>query len=248
MKKLLLFLTVAFFCLQVQAQKLELSVQAGSGLAAYTGSGATNYSEFDRGDTPGDSQTSNPYGKKYAFGYYAGLQAQLVNKAGLIFGLSSNYELVRSKVTNTITPYTIILFTSSVYLTPPADSQISGTSYLNNQFINLSPYVGYRLKLKKASLDILPGADIALPVSSKEKGKSTELDVTYTSNSKLTGQPTDVRIKLNIAVNYRQLCFNAGYARGLTNYYKDYHPDFAGSQDLKIHSSIFRLGLGYRLL
>lgn len=72
---------------QLFAQKIELSVQAGSALFHYAGKSATKQSTIIQGSPESLNYTNNPYGNNNGFSYGGGLQAQLISKGGFIAGL-----------------------------------------------------------------------------------------------------------------------------------------------------------------
>lgn len=249
MKKLLPILLITITTLQVKAQKWELSLQGGSILSHYTGSGATANSMIIE-SYPGQAgnYTNNPYGKSYAFGYSGGLQLQLVTKANFIMGLGAGYEMINSKVKinevypagyNTVRPFNA----------PPITGYAADTNYpasgsvnLNRGFICLSPYVGHRFGIKNNSLDILPGADIAIPLSSKDKGSAVAYDIAYTVNNKRQNL-TDLRLKLGAAFHIQKLSITGAYAHGVLNYNRKQ----TGNSNPGAYSDLFQLGLGYWL-
>jgi len=249
MRKYLLLLLNLCACNYLFAQKIEISVQAYSGLFHYAGNGTASTSAIIQSTTPGQDYTNNPYGNKNAFSYGMGIQAQHVGKSGFIAGLQAGYEILRSKVViNDYKSdyYTIYPFYGLGALFP---YQVKGSSFLQDQSINLSPYVGYRLKFKKTSIDLLPGVDIAFNLSSYDKGKatltyppSTQVEDTYQTNYKRPDAPTDVRIKFGGALNYKRVAFTASYAHGLINYDKN-----VTGGDYNAHSELIRFGIAYKL-
>lgn len=244
MKKALLIFSIITTGFTAHAQKLELSVQANSGLFHYTGLSAESHSFFIQGSSQDLNYTNNPYGKNYAYSYGAGLKANWVANSGFIFGIQAGYEILRSKTTLTaFSPYydpnTIHL--DALYTGPYTSS---GNTILTSNFININPYVGYRFKFKKVSLDVLPGMDIGVGLSSKEKGNVylTSTDQSFTSDRKRQKPPVDTRARLSTSVNYQRFSINLSYARGFSNY----TANMIGSNP-KVYSELFRLGAGYRL-
>ena len=246
MKKYLLLLFILCACNDLLAQKVEISIQAYSGLFHYAGNGSASTTDIAQSGPPVHDYTTNPYGNKNGFSYGTGLQAQRVSKNGFIVGLGVNYEILRSKVTiNNFNPG-FFYASAQLYGYGPVVSQVNGSAFLQDQSINLSPYIGYRLKFKKTSIDLLPGIDIDLNLSSYDKGEAT---VTYLSppsgvhraNNKRPDAPADVRLKFGGALNYKRLAFTASYAHGLINYNKDMPGDF------NVHSELIRFGIAYKL-
>jgi hypothetical protein len=78
------------------AQKLEISVNANSGLFNYTGSGVINahpYYVYTDNYMPLEA-----YSKRLTFSYGANLQGQYVFKSSFIIGLQAGYDLIRNKL------------------------------------------------------------------------------------------------------------------------------------------------------
>ncbi|MCO5950124.1 hypothetical protein [Mucilaginibacter flavidus] len=248
MKAFTLTLSFFFILTGVYAQKIEFSVQANSGFFRYAGKSATAESYIHQGQPKISNYTNNPYGNKSGFGYGAGLQGQFVSKGGFIAGLQAGYEALKSKVDiNGILLYN----TSYDYLpganfvqAPPVDAR--GETYLKNKFLNVSPYIGYRIGLKNIKLDLMPGIDLGFTLTTYENGKATTTDgnnTTVQTGLKHDKAPTDVRIKFGAALIYNRVGLNASYAHGLTNY----QGNIIGDANFEAHSELMRFGVSYRL-
>ena len=270
MKKCLLTLFCILPAIGLYAQKIEVTVQANSGLFKYSGQSATNSSYLNQTPDGKTNYTNNPYGNENALSYGFSVQTQLVLKSGFLFGLQAGYDVLRSKVNLTgiyiynYQYYYFLPFTSAVaYYTPPPTGNGTGATYLQDQFINLSPYIGYRLHIKNVSLDVLPGMDIGLNISSYDKGKLTITDefnyagppplftsvmvnkgAVYQTDYKLPDAPKDIRLKLGLAATYKRFGITASYARGLTNYEKNMDSD---GNNYNAESRLFRFGINYRI-
>ena len=233
---------------RLYAQKLEVSVQANTGLFHFSGASATATTMVLQGSATGDPQNraNDPYGSKNGFSYGGSVQAQLVSKGGFIVGLQGGYELLRSKA-NVDRYYPIPPLTATTALLPIAavdwSIPVTGHVALQNQTINLNPYIGYRFKLNKVKLDIMPGMDIGFVVNTRDKGEVKDKDnKTYKVNYDRGDTPTDIRLRLGAAAGYGRYGINASFAHGITNYRKNW---IGGVNDA--HSELLRLGLSYRL-
>jgi len=250
MKKYLLILVPLMFSgLKLCAQKLEVSVQANTGLFHFAGKSSTATTQVLQGSTTGDpmNRANNPYGNKNAFSYGGSIQVQTISKGGFIVGLQGGYELLRSKVeVDKYSPITTVLYGD--YLPIAANDPsftVTGHVAFQSQSINLNPYIGCRFQLNKVNLDILPGMDIGLILDSRDKGEVKDKDgKIYKVDYKRSKAPTDVRLRLGAAASYGRYGLNASFAHGLTNYMKD----MVGDASFNTHSEYFRLGLSYRLL
>ncbi|SEP11712.1 hypothetical protein SAMN05192574_1242 [Mucilaginibacter gossypiicola] len=249
MKKYLLILTPLMFSgLQLCAQKLEVSVQANTGLFHFAGKSTSATTQVLQGSTTGDpmNRANNPYGNKNGFSYGGSIQVQTISKGGFIVGLQGGYELLRSKVeVNKYIPITSVLYGD--YLPIAANDPsfaVTGHVAFQNQSINLNPYIGYRFQLNKVKLDILPGMDLGLILDSRDKGEVKDKDgKIYKVDYKRSKAPTDVRLRLGAVASYGRYGLNASFAHGVSNYMKD----MVGDASFNAHSEYFRLGLSYRL-
>jgi hypothetical protein len=248
MKRLLLTLMALLTGMHLYAQKIEVSAQAYSGLFHFGGKSATANSTVAQASLTGDpnNYTNNPYGNRNAFSYGIGAQVQAVSKSGFIFGLQAGYEFLQSKVN-------IGQYASAVYYDPniiyiaPAHPNfaVKGYTNLENRFINLNPYIGYRLQLQKVKLDILPGIDVGLNLSTYDTGTVKDADdKVYTINRKINNTPTDVRLRFGLAATYNQFGITASYAHGLTNY----EGNVVGDTKFEAHSELIRFGISCQLL
>jgi len=248
MKRLLLTLMALFTGTHLFAQKIEVSAQAYSGLFHFGGRSATASSTVVQSSITGnpDNYTNNPYGNKNAISYGIAAQVQAVSKNGFIFGLQAGYEFLQSKVN-------IGQYASAVYYDPnvnyiaPAhpDFTVTGHANLENRFINLNPYIGYRLQLQKVNLDILPGIDVGFNLSTYDTGTVKDNDDrVYTIDRKINNTPTDVRLRFGLAATYNQFGITVSYAHGLTNY----ESNVVSDTKFEAHSELIRFGISCQLL
>ncbi|UOE48062.1 hypothetical protein MTO98_26990 [Mucilaginibacter sp. SMC90] len=247
-KNLLILISLMLGGLQLYAQKLEVSVQANTGLFHFAGKSSVATTQVLQGSTTGDpmNRANNPYGNKNAFSYGGSIQIQTISKSGFIVGLQGGYELLRSKAG--IDKYTPIVFlVPGPYNITTNDPSfpVTGDVAFQNQSINLNPYVGYRFQLSKVNLDILPGMDIGLILDSRDKGEVKDNDgKIYKIDYKRSKAPTDIRLRLGAVASYGRYGLNASFAHGVSNYMKD----VVGDASFNAHSEYFRMGLSYRLL
>lgn len=226
MKKIITLIALAISTMELQAQKLEVAVQADGNLSHYT-------SKYDYDDA---------YGKNNRAGFDLGIKAQTVFKSGFLLGLQAGYEVLKSK--SDYSPAFPVYDTFSPVAGPSAIDYVGGFlghTYTVNKFLDLSPYVGYRLSLGVASIDFMPGVDIGIKLSTQERAlyKYSGSDTYYSFAFKPDVADLDVRLKGNVSVNIQRWSINGGYAYGLTSYLKN--------TDDKVHSRIVRLGLAYRI-
>jgi hypothetical protein len=247
MKVALLTSFILFLSTRLFAQKIELSIQANSGLFHYSGNATASTSFINSADgSPPQGTINNPYGNKNGFSYGGDVQAQYVSKGGFIAGLQGGYDVLRSIVDiNDVYP-PFFLFGPAEELATPAKGQIA----LQNQNFNINPYLGYRLNLKKIKIDIMPGMDFSFNVNSFDKGSATTTyGSVYKLDNKMPKSPTNVCLGLGLAATLKRFGLTAGYAHGLTNFASNLDVNAGGTSNPapKIHSELIRFGISYRL-
>jgi hypothetical protein len=243
MKKLLLSVLCIMAATQLFAQKLEVTAGAYTGLMQYGGKSesvnATSFLLITNPPYQDISYTNNPYGTKTGTGFGGYGQAQLVSKKGFIVGLQAGYEQLKSKVDITQ------VYVTDMMRASPADGPYaaSGSTSLKTNFVNINPYIGYRLPVAVVDIDILAGMDFGFITSSRENGKATANGTTYTTNIDRKDIKNDKRLRFGAAATYHRIAFNASYAYGLSNYQEGY----IGGPAREAHTKVIRLGLSYRI-
>jgi len=247
MKKTFLTLFTFLVLSQLHAQNIEITALANMGLFRYTGNYTTSTS-FINGGTAGAKAgyTNNPYGNKFAFSYGAGLQAQYVGRTGFIFGLQAGYEILRSKVDLTDVYIFGVYEATGNYYNQASPTPVKGQTYLQSQDINFSPYIGYRLKIKKVKIDLMPGFDFGFNVNTHEYGKATDNGGNVYQTDLDRGKfPADFRISFRAAVSYNKFSVTTGFVQGLTNFSNHLLND--SPTPYYTHSQLISLGLAYRI-
>jgi hypothetical protein len=234
MKKLLLTALSFFFVTQLLAQKIETSFALHTGLMHFAGPSATSSTAINKGftNTSTLNYTNNPYGSKNGFGFGIDIQAQLVTKNQFIAGLQIGTEILKSKVD----------ITGINNGATPVPSKAEGSTNINNHYINLNPYIGYRLPLPKVKLDILTGLELGYITSSNEKGSAkADNGATYKTNRDTKTVSVDNRLKFGLAAHYDRVGLTATYAHGLTNYLGS----MIGSVNPSAHTEVIRIGISF---
>jgi hypothetical protein len=249
MKTLLLTLFGICLLTQLHAQQSEFSLQASGGLFHYSGTSAAFSSYIiQNGTASKDNYTNDPYGHKDAFSYGVSVQEQYIAKSGFILGVQAGYEILKSKVDITqVRPFLYFDDAPGAAAYPYTPS--AGQTFLQDRSINFNPYLGYRLKMKAVKLDLMPGVNLGINLSSYDKGKAitaTNPSATYTTDLKLAKAPTDVQLKLGAAAYYNKFGVTVSYGHGLTNY--TILPLSNATEVTKAHSEQFNFGLSYRIL
>lgn len=236
MQKTLFTIIALCFLSTSYGQKTEFRISLNSGLFSFAGKSAEPVTFINYDDRTESGYTNNPHGSRGGLGIGLSGNIQKLSTNNSIIGLDLGYELVRSKIKiNHISGYT----GSSTY-----ELSAKGKTFLNSNFINLHPFMGYRLPMKKLNIDFTGGLDIAYCISSKENGSATASDGTkYKTSVDRETINFDIRPRIQIAANYEKTGVYIGYSLGLT----DYMGDYVGGKFGKCYASFLRFGLTYQL-
>ena len=237
MKRTILTAVIILFSVTLFAQKTEFRVQLNSGFFSFRGNGSSQSSHIlCTNEQLSSGYTNNPYGSK--MGSSIGVSANLTrtSKHKFLYGTDIGFEIVRSK-----TDIQSVSTNSTSY-------SATGETFLVNKFINLYPYLGYRLINKKTKLDFTGGLDVAFCLQSKEKGTAIAYNGTSgilfnTSIDRKTIN-TDFRPRFQIAASYKKMGMYAGYSLGLKNYLSDV---LGFPKVYEAYSNYLRLGLTYQI-
>ncbi|MEI6586484.1 MAG: hypothetical protein WCL56_10370 [Sediminibacterium sp.] len=235
MKNSFLTLLLALFLTNVFGQKAEFKLAFNSGLFSFYGQSAEKYSQINLSNQSNAGYTNNPYGSMLGICYGLSGNFKKITKNNLNFGLDLGFETLRSKVNITAingnTGNSIFYYTAS------------GQTFLNYDFINLFPYIGHRYKIRKLSLDVVGGFDIAYCIKVTEKGDAIATNgIKYTTSVNRKTLSTDIRPRIQLAVDYYKAGIFLGYSYGLANYKTGY----TGGKN-ECYSRLIRFGLTYRI-
>jgi hemolysin activation/secretion protein len=215
------------------AQKTETSISFNSGLFSFSGQSAEGATFVNYNSTTKSGYTNNSYGSNKALCYGFSLQRDHIASWNFILGFDLGYEVLRSKILidqvadhdgNTNTNY-------------PA----TGKSFLNFAYLNFYPHIGYRIKAKNISIDIIGGYELALKLKSWQSGNvktadGSEVITTNNAHSNLF----DLRRRIQVAVNYKRISPYIGYSVGLVNYSNS----TGGANDA--FARMIRVGIAYK--
>ena len=205
----LLSLTYAF------GQQTELGVSLNSGLFVFSGPSAQKTSSINYDDQSATGYTNNPYGAKPGICYGLSFYLQRVTRVHMVLGLEAGYEDLRSKVSiNQINGYNGI----STY-----EYDATGQTFLNNGFLNLHPFIGYRLALEHVSFDLTGGFDAGYSIKTNERAKAATPNGTkYTTLEDRKTIDVDFRPRIQLSTYCGKFGLYAGYSYGLANYKSGY--------------------------
>lgn len=236
MKKLLLTVFASLALSSTFAQQTELHFALNSGLFSFHGDATNANSNINYSADTKRGYTNNPYGTKSALSYGFSGNLKRVTKKNFILGLDLGYESLRSKV-NLL----------GVYGSPQSPGNLlttEGSTILSADFINIFPSLGHRFHTKKLALDLTGGFDIGTNLKTHENGKATAVDGTvFTTDIERKTINTEVRPRIQLAVNYNKMGVYAGYSYGFMSYKAGY---VGGSTECV--ARLIRFGVTYRLL
>jgi hypothetical protein len=221
-----LFLGVAF------SQQVDINLSLNSGLFSFAGASAASSSFINFDEDTHTAYTNHPFGSQNGFGYGLSANLKVASNSSFIYGLDLGYEIMKSRIA------------IDGISTSGAQIAATGETSIHYQFINLFPFLGYRLQSnKKIFFDITLGLDNAYCLKATEKGKATMSDGTvYATNVDRKTITTDIRPRIQLSANYERVGVYIGYSLGLRNYLVDY---VGGTNEC--YSRIIRFGLSYRL-
>ena len=226
---------VFLFTFKAASQHTEFGISLNSGLFSFRGPSAEKVTSLNLSDINDDSYTNNPYGSKNGLVYGLSLRLQQITKGKLIYNIELGYENLRSKILiNQIFPYQDFGTIRSYKAT--------GKTILSHHFINAYPSIGFRIKLKKYSMDLIAGTELAYCLFAYEKGSAkNELGVRYTSSKNRSTIRFDFRPRIQATFNYKEYGIYTAYSNGLMNYKSGY---VGGINEC--YSRIIRFGLNYK--
>lgn len=231
MKKLLLTIGTLLTLILAHGQKTEYRISLNSGLFSFAGpdAGETTFITFN--DQTQWAYTNNPYGSKGGLSYGFSANVQRVTKQHFILGLDFGYEILRSKV--------------SIYGIAGTEFDglsAEGQTYLNSDFTNVYPFLGYRIIDKTITLDLTGGIDIAHCLSTKEDGEATDSNgKKYETSKDRKTIKNEVRPRIQLSTGFKKVGLYVGYSYGLTNYTFQYRPQ------LESYARLLRFGLTYQI-
>lgn len=221
---------LALFCgciTTALAQKTELKVALNANLFSFSGKSAADNSFIVFTSQSAPAYTNNPYGSKNGFGYGFSATIQRVTKGNFIIGTGLGYERAGSK---------LVISSDSLMI-------YRGNTRLNYDFINLQPYIGYRINAGKVNLDLTAGFEVAYCLKATEKGDaSNSTGAKYTTTRDRKTIKTDVRPYGQLAATYKNAGVFLGYAYGLANYKSGY----VGGVN-EAYARLLRFGITYQL-
>lgn len=232
-------LLTAGFCLLcaiAMAQKTEWQARVNTGLFFFSGNAAEKTQTVYHSTGPGSSTIlSREYGKKGGLSITAGGAVQRVTRSKWLVGADLNFQLLSASSD-----------IDSVELSPALGGlndkvKADGESEFKGACIAVSPFIGKRF----GNISITAGPEFAFFLSSSEEVKYKLNNSDYVNqrkNEDLNHPDMDFRFRFAVAWNIKRFVVSAGYAKGLTNFYKGY----VGANP-EAYSNMAGVGVSYQL-
>jgi hypothetical protein len=212
---LLLFITLTLF-INVSGQKIEFSTSLNSGLFTFLGGDASKTTLLETSPQNNMNSITNVWGAKSGFSYGVSFDFKKVTKDNYFWGTGLGYEMLQSRLTvDAVLEYTL---NSSGSVQSYKSYNATGNNYLNNHFITLNPFIGYRFKY----CDLAMGVDLSYYLKASQKGNATTQDgIKYSVfiGNYPRNVDIDVRPRVQLSSKYKRIGVSLGYSYGVTNYY-----------------------------
>ncbi len=168
--------------------------------------------------------------------YGISFNVKRVTKRNFLFGIDLGYETLRSKIiVDMIDGYT----GNSTY-----QYSATGKTYLNSDFIDLNPFLGYRIHYKSISFDFAGGLDLACCLKGTENGSATASNgIKYTVSSDSKPANIDIRPRFQFSANYKRFGLYTGFSYGIINYMMW----VKGDGIWEAYSRLIRFGVTYKI-
>lgn len=218
-------------------QKNEFIISLNSGLFSFSGSAAKSVSAINYDDKNNTGYTNSPWGSQNGLCYGVSINTKRVTKKNMLLGVDLGFENLQSKIS--IDRINVSNNTGGSQLSA------TGKTYLNSNFINLFPYLGYRFFIKKISFDLTGGVEEAMRLSAYDQGSAVaENGKTYSiKRDKFYEIDFDFRPRVQLSSNFNKFGVYVGYSKGLRNYLNGYD----GSGFVEGYASLIRFGVTYQL-
>ena len=235
MKQLFLTMITFLTLTNVFGQKTELRASLNSGLFSFSGVSSEATTSINYNDQTKSGYTNNPYGSKVALCYGVSLNLKRITKRNIIFGLDLGYETLRSKITiDRIDGYN----GTSTY-----QYNASGKTFLNNSFLNFNPFIGYRFIVNNICIDLTGGFDYGYILKAKEDGHATATNgIKYTTSMDRKDVTFDLRPRIQLSTEYKEIGLYVGYSYGLIDYMMNYK---GGTNEAS--ARLLRFGITYQI-
>lgn len=234
-KKILLIVAACLSYAITQAQQTSFSVGLNSGLFNYGGREALESGSLILNPEPRSFPHGGPPGTDHAFSFEVTTRLQYASRKKILLGAELAYQSLQSKSDIGFTHFTMF---SSFFIAS------QGTIKTESRFLCFTPFAGYRILDRKVRMDLTSGLEMAASLSRREKidAELTETNEKIDVTNKADNNRSDFRLRVHLVTSIKRVGFTAGYAWGMTNYYKNTEPYRSAA-----YSKFLRLGLSYTL-
>ncbi len=235
MQKAFLIIVALGALTNTYGQKTEFRASLNSGLFSFAGKSAEAASAINYNDQSESGYTNNPYGSENGVGIGFSGSIKRVSRKNFMLGIDAGYDILRSKIRiDRINSYT-----GSATYTYDA----TGKTTLQYSFLNVYPFLGYRVPAGKLNIDITGGLDLSHCLHAKEKGKAKASNGTrYETSVDRKTIKNDIRPRIQLTASYEKFGAYVGYSLGLKNYRSGYD---GGTNEC--FARLFRFGLTYQI-
>jgi hypothetical protein len=236
MKQSILIFILLFSLTNTFGQKTELSGAMNSGAFSFSGVSAWASTSINWDDLTNSGYTNGVYGSKSAFCYGISFNVKRATKRNFLFGIDMGYETLRSRISidriDGYTGFSTYQFTAS------------GKTILSSDFLNINPYLGYRINMGKVSFDLTAGYEVGYCLDAREKGDATASNsLKYSVSGERETIKVDIRPGVKFSARYRKFDLYAGYSKGIINY----EMWDKGDGRWESYSRIIRFGITYQI-
>lgn len=225
-QKVFLFLFLVLMSPTLFAQKTSVYASLNPGLFKFSGANTTRTSSFNP-----QSYTNEPYGSVLSpsFGFAVGINR--TNSYHFLAGVEAGYDVQRSTVK-----------INEIYDALGYAHKASGSMHINQNFLNVFPYGGYRFRANQVLIDAVLGLDIAYGFRLMESGRAvTDKGHTYLTRVS-HGQMGDFRPRVQLGASYQYYMVTLSYAHGLL----PYDEGMVGVAQTGAYARVWRLGLIFK--
>lgn len=223
-----------FLVRTAHGQGLELRVNANSGVFSFRGNAAESTTFINYYDPTGTGYTNNPYGARGELSYGGSVTLLYKTQGSFLVGADVGYEDLRGRVDiNQVAGYT----GTGTYA-----YDATGKTILSHQFLDLYPFVGYRIPAGPLKLEMLAGLEVGMVLSASEKGSASANGTSYETSMGRKNIKSDIRPRIQLGTTFGKVGVYIGYSLGVKNYFSGY---VGGSPEC--YSRMIRFGMSYRI-
>ncbi len=234
MKKYLVIGVLLVASLQMFGQKSSVNVQLNSGMTRFYGESAEATEIINYNLEKEDGYTNNPYGSKFGLSYGASVGYTRTSRTNIRFGLDVGYEVLRSKISID----GVWLHGGMIDETVPAE----GWTYMNLNFMNIYPRVGYEFASFDKIITLDFGVDYGYCLKATEKGYAETTTREFETERDRTTIRTDFRPRVQIGIARNRIGAYFGYSVGVVNY----KSAFVGGS-FRAYTNVVRVGVNFKL-